>query len=145
VKTVTRSITALTTIAFVLILFGCQSKPTANPADLFTKAQDLQKQEKFQEAIQVYRQIAHDFPKSREGANSQFMIGFIYGNHLQDYAQAKVELSAFLDKFAAVADSGLVEGAKFELKYMGKPIEDIPTLATLNDSSTAPGMDTTAH
>jgi len=137
VKTVTRSLTVLTTIAvaIMIVVAGCNTKPTANPAELFTKAQDLQKQEKYQDAITIYRQIAKDFPKTREGANSQFMIGFIYANHLKDYTLAKKELDTFLEKFTAVADSGLIEGAKFELKFMGKPIDEIPTLAPLKSDN----------
>lgn len=144
-KTVSRRLTVLTTIALMvlIVLSGCKpSKPVGSPSDQFTKAQDFQKQEKYLDAITVYRQIAKDFPKTREGANSQFMIGFIYANHLQDFTQAKAELTTFLDKFTSVADSGLVEGARFELKFMGKPIDEIPTLAPLNDQPKVAAADT---
>jgi len=124
-------------VAFLLILSGCQTKPAGNPAELFSAAQDLQKQEKYQDAIKIYQQIAKEFPKSREGSNSQFMIGFIYANHLQDYTKAKAELETFLAKFTATADSGLIEGAKFELRFMGKPIDDIPNLSETNNTATA--------
>ena len=79
--------------------------------ELFAKAQDLQKDEKFTEAIQVYRQIVREFPKTRQAANSQFMIGYVYANHVKDFEQAKTELQRFIDKFGASADSGLVAGA----------------------------------
>lgn len=124
-------------VTILLVLSGCQGKPAGNPAEMFASAQDFQKQENYTEAIKVYKQIVKDHPKSREGANSQFMVGFIYANHLQDFPKAKAELTTFLDKYSTTADSGLIEGAKFELRFMGKPIDDIPSLETTGNTSLA--------
>lgn len=121
----------------LLLASGCGSKNTTPgmELELFAKAQELQKDEKYAEAIDVYRQIARDFPKTRHGANSQFMIGYIYANHVNDTAQARTELNRYLEKFAEYSDSGLVVGARFELDNLGKSIDEIPIIAQIGDTT----------
>jgi outer membrane protein assembly factor BamD (BamD/ComL family) len=120
-----------------LTVAGCKKEAakaiSGQEIELFAKAQDLQKQEKYDEAVSVYRQITRDFPSSKQGANSQFMVGYIYANHLKDYEQAKIELQRFIDKYGASSDSGLVAGARFEMQYLGKSIDEIPILSNLGE------------
>lgn len=133
-------------IAVTVALFGgCSGQSGGSPeevaAEKFAKAQELQKDEKFAEAIQIYRGIVKKFPQTRQASNSQFMIGYICSNHLNDTEQAKIELNRFLTDYAEIADSGLIAGAKFELQYMGKNIDEIPILSNLNED----GSDTSAN
>jgi outer membrane protein assembly factor BamD (BamD/ComL family) len=117
---------------------GCKSGGSGKAdaeVELFAKAQDLQKDEKFDDAIRIYRQIVREYPKSRQASNSQFMVGYIYANHIKDYEQAKTELQRFIDKFGASADSGLIAGAKFEMQYMGKNIDEIPVLSSIGSGT----------
>ncbi len=127
-----------------LIAIGCgkggSGTPQAGESELFAKAQELQKDEKFEEAINTYRQLVREFPKTKQAANSQFMVGYIYANHVKDYEQGKIELQRFIDKFSSVADSGLIAGAQFELQWMGKDIEDIPILSNIGEPT--PSIDT---
>lgn len=101
---------------------------TQSEVELFAKAQELQKDKKHAEAIEIYRQITRDFPKTKQGANSQFMIGYTYANDIKDYEQARIELNRFLETCSDIADAGLIEGARFELDNMGKNIDEIPIL-----------------
>ncbi len=125
----------------VSFLSGCSAEKekdiTATEVEMFAKAQELQKQEKYLDAIEIYRKIIREFPETRQGANSQFMIGYIYANHVKDYEQAKLELNRFLEKFSEVADSGLVAGAKFELDHLGKDIDQIPILSGISGEDSA--------
>jgi len=105
---------------------------------LFSQAQEMQKDEKYEAAVKIYRQIACDYPKTKSGANSQFMVGYIYANHIKDLKQAEIELNRFIDKFGNVADSGLVAGARFELKWLGKDIDEIPILSDIGQGISAP-------
>ena len=132
----------LIAVIFAVALFtGCSEKPGGNPediaAEMFAKAQEMQKSEKFSEAIQIYRKIVIKHPKTRQASNSQFMIGYISSNHLNDTEQAKIELNHFLTDYAEIADSGLIAGAKFELEFMGKSIDEIPILSNLNDEGSS--------
>jgi outer membrane protein assembly factor BamD (BamD/ComL family) len=116
---------------------GCGGSKQAESAEvLFSQAQDLQQAEKYNDAIKTYKQIAREHDNSRLAANSQFMIGYIYANHLKDLEQAKIEFNRFLENYTETADSGLVVGAKFELEYLGKNIEDIPVLSSVGEQDT---------
>jgi len=135
--TITIRIFAMALIS-ALALTSCKKQETAGAAggetEMFAKAQDFQKQEKFEDAVKTYRDIARNYPTTKQGANSQFMVGYIYANHIKDYEQAKIELNRFIEKYSTTADSGLVEGAKFELQYLGKSIDEIPILSDLDAS-----------
>lgn len=142
-----RAVLLGTALALFLVI-GCGDKSKSDisaeiglvkgddEVELFAKAQELQKLEKYEDAVRTYRKIVREYPDSRKGANSQFMIGYIYANHIKDFEQAKIELNRFLDKFGAKADSGLVEGAKFELLYMGMDIDEIPILSDIGREDT---------
>ncbi|MCF7811713.1 outer membrane protein assembly factor BamD [bacterium] len=121
----------------ISLITGCGGpKQTESAQTLFSQAQELQQAEKYDDAIRTYKKIAHEYNKSRLAANSQFMVGYIYANHLKDLEQARIEFNRFLDNYSATADSGLVVGAKFELEYLGKNIEDIPVLSTVGEQDT---------
>ena len=142
----TASITRLGAIILtILILYtvvGCGGASQKEDAkDLLVKAQELQQAEKYEDAIRVYRKLNREYSDSREGINAQFMIGYIYANHVKDHEQAKIELNRFLKKYSTTADSGLIAGAEFELKYMGMDIEQIPILTDIGivDSTVTEG------
>ncbi|MDP8237482.1 MAG: tetratricopeptide repeat protein [Candidatus Hatepunaea meridiana] len=129
----------LLAVAFVFTLFGCGGgAEKMGTKELLAKAQELQQGEKYEDAIRIYRKLVREYPETRQGINSQFMIGYIYANHLKDLEQAKIELNRFLESYSEKADSGLVAGAKFELDYLGKDISDIPVLTDMG------GVDTSA-
>ncbi len=120
-------------------IVGCgqkSQKADGIEIELFAKAQELQKKEKYDDAVNTYRQIVREYPKTRHGANSQFMIGYIYANHLKDYEQARIELNRYLKKFTEYSDSGLIAGAKFELENLGKSIDEIPIMTEIGSDTT---------
>ncbi|NQU04780.1 MAG: tetratricopeptide repeat protein [Calditrichaeota bacterium] len=125
------------TLLVLTSITGCGEPKQTEPAKvLFSQAQELQQAEKYNDAIKTYKQIAAKYKESRLAANSQFMIGYIYANHLKDMEQAKIEFTRFLDNYSESADSGLIVGAKFELEYLGKSIEEIPILSSVGESDT---------
>jgi len=126
----------IATIALYLIGCGGAKKDEGGVMELLAQAQQLQQAEKYDDAIRTYRKIADEFPKTHQAANAQFMVGYIYANHIKDFEQAKIELNRFLKDFAQIADSGLVVGAKFELEYLGKDIEEIPVLKEMGSVDT---------
>lgn len=132
-------------LILLILISGCgetkKERTQEMEVELFAKAQELQKKEKFLDAIETYRKIISEYPETRQGANSQFMIGYIFANHVKDFEQAKIELDRFLEKYSTIADSGLVAGAKFELQFMGKDIDDIPILSDLGEESKEPASE----
>ncbi len=138
------SITVVALAMLLVTVIGCGGKTDQTSAkEMMARAQEMQEKQNFEQAIKAYKQVVEKFPQTREGANSQFMIGFLYGNYLNDHDNAKKELETFLANFSEFADSGLVKGAEFELKFMGKSIDEIPILSGLGDKGEI--ADTTAQ
>ena len=56
------------------------------------------------------------------------MIGYVFANFVQDYDAARIEYERFLELFETEADSGLIQSVKFELKNLGRDLNEIPEL-----------------
>ena len=82
----------------------------------------------FEGALEEYRKVVSNFPESKFAINAQFMIGYVFANFLNDYESARLEYEKFLQLFSSKADSGLVESVKFELRNLGKDLNEIPQL-----------------
>ena len=129
------------TTAIYFVGCGGSKKDEGDVTELLAQAQQLQQAEKYEDAVRTYRKIVNDFGDTHQAANAQFMIGYIYANHLKDFEQAKIELNRFLENFSETADSGLVVGAKFELDFMGMDIEEIPVLQEMGTADTAAAVE----
>ena len=142
---ITRLCAAILLVAAFNLIVSCggASKKEDDVTQLLTQAQQLQQAEKFEDAVRIYRKIAREYPNTHQGANSQFMVGYIYANHMKDFEQAKIELNRFLDDYADSSDSGLVVGARFELQYMGMDIEKIPVLSGMGADTSMVSEDET--
>ena len=79
----------------------------------------------FIEAITHYKNVVINFSGSREEPHAQFMIGYIYANVENDSANALKEYNTFLEKYP---DHELAPSVQFEIQWLGKDINDIPTL-----------------
>lgn len=79
-------------------------------------------------AINNLTKIIEMYGDTEFAPQSQFMIGFIYANSATDTVKARQAYKAFLDKYP---EHELVSSVKWELKYLGKDISDIPLLNKL--------------
>ena len=123
-----RGILIFTVIPFILaLILGCQKGPTAE--DVFNEAKQLQEDANYAEAVTKYEKLVQTHPKSKYAPQAQFMIGFIYANELDDLDKAKVAYEKFLDLYAAESDSGMVASAEWELRNLGKDINEIEDLS----------------
>ena len=78
--------------------------------------------ESFIKAVDLYKKIFNDYPKSKEAENSLFMAGFILANELSDLDSAKKTYELFLEKYP---EGDLADDAQVELKNLGKSPEEI--------------------
>ena len=106
--------------AFLLIYCGGQKKKIEQ---IFDEAQQMAGQQKFNEAIELYKQVIDGFPKSDKTAQAQFLIAFILSENLKDYAAAEQEYARFIEIYP---NHELVESAKFQKEHLGKPLEELP-------------------
>ena len=82
----------------------------------------------FKVAIQEYSKVVKSYGNTRFAINAQFMIGYVFANFVQDYDAARIEYERFLELFETEADSGLIQSVKFELKNLGRDLNEIPEL-----------------
>jgi outer membrane protein assembly factor BamD (BamD/ComL family) len=123
-----RGILFLTIIPLMLaFIIGCQKGPTAE--DVFNEAKQLQEDANYTDAVTKYEKLVQTHPKSRYAPQAQFMIGFIYANELDDLDKAKVAYEKFLEVYASESDSGMVASAEWELRNLGKDINEIEDLS----------------
>ncbi len=134
-----RKLTIVSGAALFLIslTMGCQTKPSAE--ELFTQAKKYQENQDFAKAVDVYQQIIKFYPYGEQTDEAQFMIGFIYANHLEDTVKAHEAYTRFLEKYSTQTDSGMIASAKWELANLGRNINDIQML-----KSFAAGSNTTS-
>ena len=83
----------------------------------------------YERAILVFNDVIDKYPDSPQAAHSQFMIGFVYANSIADTAEARLAYDKFKEKYP---DNELIPSVDFELKYLGKDINDIPELMNLD-------------
>ncbi|MBN2030344.1 tetratricopeptide repeat protein [bacterium] len=78
--------------------------------------------------ISSLKRVVQEYAGHNYAALSQFMVGFIYANTFSDTAQARIEYNLFLQNYP---DHELVPSVEWELKYLGKDINNIPELSVI--------------
>ncbi|MBN2790152.1 MAG: hypothetical protein JXR69_08175 [Candidatus Delongbacteria bacterium] len=92
------------------------------PEELFTEAQEYAYIGMYAHAIEDYNLFLKLFPNNEKVSNVKFLIAFTYHNNLEDLENAKREYLEFIKQYP---DSPLKVSAEFELKNIGKTIEEI--------------------
>ena len=110
-------------LALSLVFSACKQGPKQE--ELFAKAKTLQEQSNFKGAIDAYQEYVKRFPKSPEAPQCQFMIGYLYANHLDNLEMAKKAYEDFIQKYP---EHELVKDAQWELDHLGKDVNDIEEL-----------------
>ena len=82
----------------------------------------------FSKSIGEYRKFSAAFPENNKAPFSIFMQGYIHANELMNHDSASIIYKNFIDKYP---NHEMVESVKFELKYLGLGINEIPELKHL--------------
>jgi len=110
-------------IAVAMSLAACKKGPTQD--QLFEKAKQAQEESNFVGAIEAYQQIVKLFPKSPQAPQCQFMIGYLYANHLKNMDMAR---KAYQDFIHSYPEHELIKDAQWELDHLGKDVNEIEEL-----------------
>ncbi|NUO18301.1 tetratricopeptide repeat protein [bacterium] len=116
----------LTGLALTLLSLGCKSGPTDQ--ELFERANTAQGQSDFPTAIKAYEELVQRYPKSDYAPKCQFMVGYLYANHLKDTEKARAAYQAFIRNYP---DDSLVKDAQWELDHLGQDVNEIDELNKL--------------
>ena len=82
----------------------------------------------FPESIMTFESLIEKYPDTKFAPQSQFMMGFIYANNMADTTKARAAYTKFVEKYP---EHELVSSVEWELKYLGKDINEIPELMNL--------------
>ncbi len=78
-----------------------------------------------------FQRVVDEYGDSTYAPQAQFMIGFVFANSMPDTAKAREAYKTFLENYP---DHELVPSVEWELKYLGKDINDIPELMSSSDT-----------
>lgn len=84
--------------------------------------------EEHRRAVTLLERAINRYPSDPGSARCRFMTGFILSNSLSDTLRARQAYQAFLDDYP---DHDLAPSVHWELKYLGKDIDEIPELRHL--------------
>lgn len=79
-------------------------------------------------AVELYDQVATNYSASGFAPKALFSEGYVYANELKNYDKARSIYKSFL---TAYPEHEMIPSVEFELKYLGKSIEEIPELKHL--------------
>lgn len=82
----------------------------------------ISEKENLEKAIELFKKLHADYPKSSFAPSGLFMAGFINANELQNYDEATKLYKQFLEEYP---DDELAASAKAELDNMGLTPEEI--------------------
>lgn len=84
-------------------------------------------------AVKVYHRILRKYRRDQRSPHALFMLGYTYANDLKDLKKAEKYYRRFIEKYP---DHVLRPSAEWELKYLGKNIDEIPELQSLIKDTT---------
>lgn len=121
-----------------MLVAGCKSG--ASQQELFDQAKKCQEESNFTGAVDAYQEIVKRFPKSPQAPQCQFMVGYLYANHLNNIELASEAYKKFIRDYP---EHELVKDAQWELDHIGKDVNEIEELnQILSRDSTQTKVDT---
>ena len=110
-------------LAAIFVMAGCKKGPSQD--QLFADAKKFQEQGNFAGAIQSYQEIVTRFPRSPEAPQCQFMVGYLYANHMKNNEMARAAYQTFIKNYP---EHELIKDAQWELDHLGQDVNDIKEL-----------------
>lgn len=83
---------------------------------------NISQTESNKKAVEYFRKLYKEYPKSEDAPKALFLSGFILSNNLQKFDEAKLAYQTFLKEYP---NHELVSAVKSELENLGKDPEQI--------------------
>jgi len=91
------------------------------PRALRTQARLTQQRRDIGAALVLYESLLSSYPESAYADEAQFMIGYIYEEHVRDFDRARAAYQRVIDRYP---DSELAMSAKHLLPHVGRAAEE---------------------
>lgn len=118
---------ALIGMLTLIVLFSCSK--TLTEEEYYTAAKEAYTKEKFELAIDNFKNIIGHYPKGNRAAEASFMLGFINANDVKNLEEAKKYYERFIAEYP---EHELADDAQYELQTLGKDINELPIFQQLN-------------
>jgi outer membrane protein assembly factor BamD (BamD/ComL family) len=123
---------AVSLLVLAVAMAACKRGPSL--PELEDKARKYQEESNFQGAINCYQEIVKRFPKSQKAPQCQFMVGYLYANHVKNTEMAAEAYRTFIHNYP---EHELVKDAQWELDHLGKDVNEIEELNKILGHDTA--------
>lgn len=122
----------LALIMIVIIAFACSSK--LPEAEYYQLATDAFNKQDFKKSIEHFQNITKYYPEGEKSSEALFMLGYINANNTGDLEAAEKYYKEFIAKYP---EDELADDAQYELKHLGKDVNDLPIFQNIPDDSVA--------
>ncbi len=120
---------SLTAILLSLFITSMSCGPSPTDSEMFSEANQFQREGKYSQSIELYRKLIKKYPQSTYSPQAQFMIGFIYANYTGEIEKARTAYQKFLEVYP---NHEMAKDARWELDHLGQDIDDIEELTKSN-------------
>ncbi|MBN2781302.1 MAG: outer membrane protein assembly factor BamD [Candidatus Marinimicrobia bacterium] len=79
----------------------------------------------FEACVSKYMYVANEYPSHPDAPKARFMSGYTLANIIKDYKRAEAEYNKFIRDYP---EHPLVESVQFELRNLGKELDQIEEL-----------------
>ena len=127
----------LTRIVLVIILtamfiIGCSTK--LSETEYYKLATEAFNKQDYQKSIENFKNIIDNYPEGQRSSEALFMLGYINANSTKNLEDAEKYYKLFIEKYP---DDELTDDAQYELKHLGKDINELPIFQDIQKDSVA--------
>jgi outer membrane protein assembly factor BamD (BamD/ComL family) len=124
-------------VIFVLILstlfiIGCTDKLSED--EYYKFATENFNKQRYQKSIDNFKKIVEHYPDGKRGSEALFMLGYINANYTKNLERAEKYYKSFIEKYP---NDELTDDAEYELKHLGKDINELPIFKDIPKDSVA--------
>jgi len=113
-----------------LFILSCSSK--LSEAEYYNLATDSFNKQDFPKSVENFKNIIENYPEGQRASEALFMLGYINANHTKDLQEAEKYYKLFIEKYP---DDELTDDAQYELKHLGKDINELPIFQDIQSDS----------
>lgn len=121
----------LLTFAGILVI-GCSTK--LSEMEYYNLATEAFNKEDYQKSLENFKHIVDYYPEGQKSSEALFMLGYINANNTKNLKDAEKYYKQFIEKYP---DDELTDDAQYELKHLGKDINDLPIFQDIPSDSAA--------
>ena len=115
-----------------MFIIGCSTK--LSEAEYYKLATEAFNKQDYKKSIENFKNIIDNYPKGQRSSEALFMLGYINANNTNNLEEAEKYYKLFIEKYP---DDELTDDAEYELKHLGKDINELPIFQDIPKDSVA--------